>query len=1282
MKEKAINVNVLIRLIYVIATLFIITMAFIGGSVEVSAAESLYGNSDLDPAVDSTYRIFIDENNYVCIETYDLKKISQVYYRTMAFTVSRCKLNEKTLHDGVNSQYVAIEFNYTDMISNDITLRDGKIYNHNIFRMPLMDIVNVIHRAGYTEWEQEIRDYYFGKGGATCYLKFDAIMIVIDYGKESGKIFVTSDGKLLIDGDVYPNRPEDQNVYIEKLKRARGWRNASRIHLHYNLYIPGAGYTGGGGKGEDVILTDPVALYETKNYSSIFDISKAIPSGENVTNVISAAAFTGNDMSIGTKSVSKNYDVTITLKLKYPVQVEKTRTVRGTLIGTYDDSEKSNYEDTTRYEVVDNGNGTFTVYNLTTETYTETEYRYNTKEVTKTVSAEVKYQYLASAPQLYDYSSMTVYNNHFPFEYDDQGRETRSITYDSSIINVPQVAVLIRSYCEEAAKQGRNHIEIREHMAGSNVKDYNYTPRGDGYHYGLYSTDTVNVTHEYSGKNQNDWGNEDAEILKALNSAGSTISKNCWSRNDYININDSKNSFTLMTDDTVYGAKVYYGQRIVYDGVTAATSAHRYGANYTMEKINKELLAARVGAKSEVTIPPTSDNIDYPTGCEITYNSLFNDDDTITYYAGKNFFAGASVDSIYEHVMKGGVLPGHNGGDPSDGYPIRVHTPIVAPIKIVKNDGSIAREKTQLIPNVSYNEKAEHQLLLDEWYYVEWDNEKWVSSLWGDEVPQGYEDVYDKYVEAKYLRFPFDVVYNKTLYRKTETGYTPWIEVAEPTEYDVDWKTNANPDNYESSNHWAMTPFYIPSFAQEGGMPNEEIWVEAKVKAINASGRDLGDHSGAVQPTLNSKTDNYLASTRCTVQLSGWLYDFTIVGTENGLVYTGQGLGEYTGSEGAYPYALCPGFEEIKSGLYNRLGTVTHRLLADGHTTNSIALTNLLPLTNGKSKAFKNMGAVWKGQDFAFTVKTIANLDGPKDSLEITPTFTYITPEGELLSSEAGDIKIYVLNSLGELAFEYDKNDTNLNEGNMAKEVYLGSPLFKESYYDDTDTNLDQFGDWVTTSVENENTDLKLGGLDSVTVQEYLNRKTLSYSFNHISIPSTLRYISGEYEQLAWNINRSCTRNGMSKYITYENYLKKVNKAQIQKDTIYSMQQWNSMYMVPTTIKIVDVRDKGGKDFDLHQWIEEHPDFNWTGDYIYDDEGYLVINFDIKAYKNGKPYLQYAGDNSSMWDKEGYVNDPKTQPDGDSDSNPDYDPKDGDVVIIDMSKSVNDYYEPALHNIN
>lgn len=1234
-----------------------------------------YRHVDLG-ANDPRWDVYIDENKNIVIETYDLRKTSNIVYATRGFTISRCKLNEKTLHDGENSQWVGMGL-YQDIRTSELViLNDGNIYEHNLFRIPLDDLVTTIHNAGYTEWEEEIRNFYYRDMEDICYLKFDCVMITINNGVASGRIWYDDDGSIATTGKVYMNRPCDKDVNPDAITRAYNWRGNAKLRLIYrfNRYLPEGGTENK--KHTDLEETEPVSLYETKNYSSEYDISKAIPSGETVTNEISAASFTGNDLSVGTNEISKKYNVTFTCTMSY-----KTENVVSN--GHYEfqkyincntnegKREYSQYLNKSGYKLVQMpANLIYALYKWVdpvTETVTNTE----SKLVNTSFNAAMAYQYIGAAPQLYEYDSMTVYNNHFPERATSEGA-SRTLFYPRDEVELSQVKVRMNLYCRQALLSSSRYQIIEQHM-GADINSFDYTPLDAGYHYGFYApADENNITIDVriNGAKAGDWSGLDTALNKKKQEFANTISNNSWTRNDYCMINDGKTAFVLMSDDVVKGAVITEGSKTWVNAAVAATSDKRYGFSHTMKQINDDLTARRVRASEDVVIPEDADNIDYPTGCSVTYRSLFNDTDTISFYAGLNFFRGESVDSIYKHVMKGGVLSKHDGGDPSDGYPIRVHTPIVSPIKIVDNTGKKAMEKTQLIEGHSYNPSVDNQLLLDKSYFIEWDNQTWLSALWG-ETPEGYNDIFDKYVQAKYLRFPFTVEYNDTLYRRNEdTGYTDWIKIEEPDLADQDYSEGVDVGNYESANHWQMTPFYIPSFAEEGGTPGKEIYVQAKVEAINVAGRDLGNHADCVQIILNSEKGNYVAETSRCVQLSGWIYDFTLVGTENGLVYNGKGLDDYDMAAGYNPYPLCPGKNEIKSGYTNRLGTPFHRYLSDGSITDTINVFNLLPLRNGSSKAFPGMGAVWRGQDFAYTVKTIANLSGPNDSVQITPTFTYVTPDGEALYSKNGDIKIYVVYKDGAYKYTYDPKDTSLNG---AKDVYLADELFEESHYDAADSNSYQFGNWTKTSVENENTCFGYTGWKTLTEQEFMYRKTTSYSFNHISIPASLRYISGEYEQLARNIERQYDRSsgvsGLLDYSGWTNYT-----AQVDTDVIYSMQQWNSKYVVPSYIKIMDVRNLGGESFDLSDYIDEHPGWIWEDDpNVYDTEGYLIINFDIEAWKDGKPYLKYSGGNKdavNMWDKEGYNEDPTVPI------------EDGDVVIIDMEKNVNDYYEPSIFNIN
>ena len=106
------------------------------------------------------------------------------------------------------------------------------------------------------------------------------------------------------------------------------------------------------------------------------------------------------------------------------------------------------------------------------------------------------------------------------------------------------------------------------------------------------------------------------------------------------------------------------------------------------------------------------------------------------------------------------------------------------------------------------------------------------------------------------------------------------------------------------------------------------------------------------------------------------------------------------------------------------------------------------------------------------------------------------------------------------------------------------------------------------------------------------------------------------------------------------------------------------------------MREIGTTIDDFYAYMDETPLFYWNRDeHVYEDEGTLIINFDIYAYKDGEPYLRYSGGNVdavNMWEREGY----------EESTDPTLPIKYGDVVIVDMKRNVQDYYEPGILFIN
>lgn len=274
---------------------------------------------------------------------------------------------------------------------------------------------------------------------------------------------------------------------------------------------------------------------------------------------------------------------------------------------------------------------------------------------------------------------------------------------------------------------------------------------------------------------------------------------------------------------------------------------------------------------------------------------------------------------------------------------------------------------------------------------------------------------YDKYVKAKEVHFPFDVQINGVYHETTSDTNSPdyWIDL----------------DSYDK------TTFYIPTWSIEG----EEYHVLYRVTSINTEDEHGTNHIGDTQDVANTNMTKYVATYDIPVQLSGRIYGFQAVGINDKMMFQGEekGIGDMW-------YAFCPEKEEKKSGTKNRLGGNSVRYTVDGTLTNNWDIKNTLPFCNGTSWAYNEMGTFWKGHRFAFSLKTIANLwDEDMDSIEITPTFRYISEDG---TQTTNDVDVYY--TIGDNLFvKYGEDrDTNLKQ-----KISLSGEAgeFRGSYYED-----------------------------------------------------------------------------------------------------------------------------------------------------------------------------------------------------------------------------------------
>jgi hypothetical protein len=141
------------------------------------------------------------------------------------------------------------------------------------------------------------------------------------------------------------------------------------------------------------------------------------------------------------------------------------------------------------------------------------------------------------------------------------------------------------------------------------------------------------------------------------------------------------------------------------------------------------------------------------------------------------------------------------------------------------------------------------------------------------------------------------------------------------------------------------------------------------------------------------------------------------------------------------------------------------------------------------------------------------------------------------------------------------------------------------------------------------------------------------------------------------------------------------------------MQTWYGEYYIPADLFIIDLNkhpEFEDPNYDLYKYMTTaNGGLGITeDDPVFEKEGYLIINFEIKAgavvtkadgTKSFAPYLKYYSDKkeANMWKIEGYNNAPLA-----GDPTPITSFKDGDVVVVDLGKSVKDKYSSGVHNVN
>ncbi len=594
--------------------------------------------------------------------------------------------------------------------------------------------------------------------------------------------------------------------------------------------------------------------------------------------------------------------------------------------------------------------------------------------------------------------------------------------------------------------------------------------------------------------------------------------------------------------------------------------------------------------ETSVTIPFTCPNDYYYTSATYTYKSLTEKNRGVTIQRNAPETHGSNTASIDERIHANYRM----------NEPIFVHTPVVTR---VNTSGST---DVQLVSSKVNDVMVDYQLRLDNQYTFEFDIETHLNLL-GYSL-NGYAWDYAKYVKKAQVLFPFDVAI-----------------ISNPSGEDV--YTYYKADTWIDVDYLVPTTYYIPSYAVETDYA--EIYFRTIAYNIDEYLSEE-EYASLEQETHNLIPSNYVSYTKTAVQLSGYVYDLTVVGANDGV--------QLEFKDKLEPVTLAKQKKEFRAGTRNRLGNDLVRFSLDSLLTNDWDVKYTLPFANGSNLYSNIAGTLGKGTKLAFSVKTITNCWNKEDELVIKPRLRYVSADG--IEYDYDDTKIYYMAG-GENFIEVGSDKDAVMDINKTLTIptKLTSPLFSGSF----------------NEKEIERT---LGLYNRINKTEYLpelgvwnvetNNGSGTNNYSHvglITIPSTLKLYSGDEEDLSFNYNNEGINvvrlDDTSRHIDVGNSsfdsIMSSNGEQVALNTtelMYaSMQTWYGEWVLPPNVYIAftsDVEQYGDYNYDGVIDLNDYADYKWANeeglsdlDPIWQKAGYLVLNFEITVRKNGEDYLTY-----------------------------------------------------------
>ena len=408
---------------------------------------------------------------------------------------------------------------------------------------------------------------------------------------------------------------------------------------------------------------------------------------------------------------------------------------------------------------------------------------------------------------------------------------------------------------------------------------------------------------------------------------------------------------------------------------------------------------------------------------------------------------------------------------------------------------------------------------------------------------------------------------------------------------------------------------------------------------MNFNGSDIH------QSNYNPSDDETWSFNSITVQLSGWIYDFEVVGVHDKAdfvsredAYENNKYWEYNKTSLSFAGIK----DEFYMGKYNRLGndnngddTLQRRQLDDtledaGENTekNIVDDYDLLPLNEGSSEFQVLGGALKKGSSIGFDLKTMDNLKD-YDRIEIIPTFTYYSDD---MSKKMTMDEMEVYFDIGTDKFVKmgsERDNTPIKSFYWYNTIVDNTVTDEEKVY--TLKNGSHKDDFVKAILDTDYGDVPSETILVNDIDYQHQIKTASMSKIILS-DLAMMYVN-PLTELKQNLAKDGEHLTDMLGANYKDgNITLTSRTDAQKQ---SAQQWTGTYLIPKHIRILDtvkLKNMGYDSFEdywsQNTYVDGKEDFWMT-------KGKLVLNFKITAYKYGKPYLSMESGSCDQWQRQG-----------------------------------------------